>query len=64
MKVKVTVSDKHMGGFTRDVEVNTQEELDAVKEEWSRYPQTKDFSTTVVLNWMDADGTPMVLQLL
>ncbi|MBJ2355829.1 hypothetical protein [Sphaerochaeta sp. S2] len=64
MKVKVTVSDKYMGGFTRDVEVNTQEEFDAVKEEWSRYPQTKDFSTTVVLNWMDTDGTPMVLQLL
>ena len=63
MKVKVTVSDKHMGGFTRDVEVNTQEEFDALVEEWSKYPQTRDFSTTVVLNWMEEDG-PMVKQLL
>lgn len=63
LKVKVTVSDKHMGGFEKWVEISSQEEFDALVKEWSKYPQTKDFSTTVVLNWMGEDG-PMSKQLL
>ena len=63
MNVRILVSDKHMGELEKWANVSSQEEFDALVEEWSRYPQTKDFSTTVVLNWVDQDG-PKSRQLL
>ena len=49
-KIKVTVSDKHMGGYDEMREVESPEELNQLRNEFKKYPQARDFSTTITFS--------------
>ena len=48
-KLTVTVEDRHFGGYDEVYEVNTKEELETLRDKLKKYPQTKDFSTTITI---------------